>query len=141
MSSDDTVLLAGRIPTWIKEMVDADPRDNQEILRVALQKEMGGRRQSELEVRLEQLDRRLSVVDQEQDELMEEREGLEQQRARIKSRIEESSDAEEQKLANARDVLEDVPHDPTNPAIENWASDLGMTPDELIEELEDGDQQ
>lgn len=38
-------------------------------------------------------------------------------------------------LDEARVALEDTPKEPTNPAIEKWAADLGMTTTELIEAL------
>lgn len=39
-------------------------------------------------------------------------------------------------LNEAREVLADVPRDPTNPAIKKWAADIGITPQKLIEELD-----
>jgi len=41
-------------------------------------------------------------------------------------------------LSDAKEALEHTPKEPTNPAIKQWATDLGMTPQELIEELEGG---
>jgi predicted phage gp36 major capsid-like protein len=72
-----------------------------------------------------------------------EKEHLEQRLENIETDIEEldalireyqrSEDAE---LAEARETLADTPRDPENPAIQSWAKDLGMTPEELIEDLE-----
>lgn len=53
-----------------------------------------------------------------------------------KEKVSEQAEAE---LADARDALLDndgVILEPTNPAVQNWADKLGMTPVELIEELE-----
>lgn len=38
-------------------------------------------------------------------------------------------------LAEARQALEATPKDPDNPAIKKWAKDLGMTPEQLLDEL------
>jgi len=43
---------------------------------------------------------------------------------------------EEASLQEARDVLADTEKDADNPAIQNWAKELGMTPTELVEELQ-----
>jgi len=72
-----------------------------------------------------------------------EKEHLEQRLENIETDIQEldalireyrrSEDAE---LVEARETLADTPRDPENPAIQSWARDLGMTPEQLIEDLE-----
>jgi len=42
---------------------------------------------------------------------------------------------ENAELQEARDVLANAPRDPENEAIQTWAKKLGLTPEELIEEL------
>lgn len=135
----DDVMFSGRVPSWMKEMVDADPRANQEVLRVALRKELGGRRKSELQVRLEQVDRRIDLVEEEEEELADEKAELKQNRARIQDQIEKGDDLQKQRLDDARDALVNNPGvslEPSNPAVENWADKLGLTPVELVEELQ-----
>jgi len=39
-------------------------------------------------------------------------------------------------LEEAKDALTDTPRKENNPAIQNWASRLGMAPEELIKELD-----
>jgi len=53
----------------------------------------------------------------------------------IDKQLEQKQAERESELDEARDVLTDVPNDPENPAIQNWAEDLDMTPEELISEL------
>jgi len=53
----------------------------------------------------------------------------------IDKQLEQKQAERESELDEARDVLADVPNDPENPAIQNWAEDLDMTPEELISEL------
>jgi len=47
----------------------------------------------------------------------------------------EMENQESTELQEARAALVGVPRDPTNPAIKNWASKLGMSPDQLIGRL------
>jgi len=53
----------------------------------------------------------------------------------IDKQLEQKQAERESELDEARDVLTDVPNDPENPAIQNWAEDLDMTPEELVDEL------
>ena len=48
----------------------------------------------------------------------------------------ELQSGEQKKISDAKDALADTPKNPTNPAIKKWATDLGMTPERLIERLE-----
>jgi len=142
MASDgDDVMFSGRVPEWMKEMVDADPRANQEVLRVALRKELGGRRKSELQVKLEQVDRRIALVEEEEEELADEKAELKQERARIESQIEKGDTLQEKRLDEVRQTLDEAntPLDPTNPAVKKQAEKVDMTPAELVEKLKDGD--
>ena len=43
-------------------------------------------------------------------------------------------------IEEAREALKDTPKEPNNPAIEKWATDLGMTTTEFIEALEESDE-
>ena len=47
------------------------------------------------------------------------------------------SEEQQQQLEEARQTLVDTAKEPDNPAIKNWARDLGMSPQELIEKLEE----
>lgn len=51
--------------------------------------------------------------------------------------IQRRNKKEDTELQEARDALEKTPRDTENPAIVRWSKQLGMTPDELIEELDD----
>lgn len=50
--------------------------------------------------------------------------------------INEFKREESAELRQAKDALEHVPNDPENEAVKNWAQKLGMTPDELLSEIE-----
>jgi len=53
----------------------------------------------------------------------------------IESTLSTKEQRREEKLAEARDTLKDVPKDPDNRAIKNWADKVDLTPEELLEEL------
>lgn len=78
-------------------------------------------------------------INQKKRELRERRKEVErleqdiQELKQLKAGISKKEDAE---LENAREALEDTPKKVENDAIQNWASDLGMTPQQLVDELE-----
>lgn len=43
---------------------------------------------------------------------------------------------ESKEISDAREALKDTPKKPTNPAIKKWANDLSMTPERLVERLQ-----
>lgn len=50
--------------------------------------------------------------------------------------IESTREQQDDQWETAQDALTGVPRDPDNPAIQNWAQKLGVTPARLIERLE-----
>jgi len=64
----EEVMLSGRVPKELKELVDADRRDNQEVLRAALWREFGGERRADIERRIEEKERRVSMIRSEKNE-------------------------------------------------------------------------
>ena len=62
-----------------------------------------------------------------------------EQAERLKQLNEEEEAEHEEELESVIEQLSDVPRDPTNPAIKTKAKKVGMTPEELIEELPDRD--
>jgi len=51
--------------------------------------------------------------------------------------IQQRNKKEDTEMQEARDALETTPRDPENPAIVRWSKQLGVAPEELIEELDD----
>jgi len=133
--SNETVMLSGRVPKELKELVDADRRDNQEVLRAALWREFGGERRGDLERRVEEKERRISMIRTEKNERERELEREESELSALRSKLDQTDTRKEAKLSEARDALSGVPHEADNPAIKNWARKLDMTPSELLEEL------
>jgi len=81
--------------------------------------------------RKQQLESELRRIESEKSSVQSELEHLEEKLSREEARKQE-------KLQEARDTLEPGQFVPENPAVENWADKLDMTPEELIEELEGG---
>jgi hypothetical protein len=79
--------------------------------------------------RKEQIESELQQVESREETLRSQLESVEKQ---LTSRKEHR----EEQLSEARDVLADVPPDPENAAVENWARKLDMAPEELLEVLE-----
>lgn len=82
-----------------------------------------------MRARLEELEAELEDLEREQHRIREKRNEIEEQ-------LEEESDSEHELIEQARETLSSVPREPDNPAIQNWAGKLGITPEQLIDELE-----
>jgi len=80
--------------------------------------------------RREQLQSELNTVESRKEQIENELEIINKQVQKEEARKQEM-------LAEAKQKLSDIPHSPDNPAVENWADKLDMTPDELIQELGD----
>jgi len=61
---------------------------------------------------------------------------LKQELTEIQELKEQLNNFESAELQEAREELQDVPKEPTNPAIKNWANKLDMNPAELVDELD-----
>jgi chromosome segregation ATPase len=68
-----------------------------------------------------------------------EKEQMFQNRAEeLRELLTEANAERESNIEAARENLQGTPKDPANPAIKRWADRVGMTPDQLCEELEQG---
>jgi len=63
-------------------------------------------------------------------------ENLEQDIAELDALIREYQREEDAELQEAREKLAETPKEPDNPAIQSWAQDLGLTPEQLLDELD-----
>lgn len=62
-------------------------------------------------------------------------EGVEAQLETVETRLERETEREQTQLDEARETLEGVERDPTNPGVKTQAEKLDMTPEELLEKL------
>lgn len=63
-------------------------------------------------------------------------ENLEQDITELDALIREYQREEDAELQEAREKLAETPKEPDNPAIKSWAKDLGLTPEQLLDELD-----
>lgn len=55
----------------------------------------------------------------------------------LENKLESCQNQQQKELEEVRDILDDVPHEPTNPAVQTQAEKVDMTPEELLEALDD----
>jgi cell division FtsZ-interacting protein ZapD len=80
------------------------------------------------EFRIQQLKSELNQIESQKEQKRKELEKLQE--------IDQSKSEERQhELEKAREELAQTPKDPENPAIQNWAEKLGISAEELIEEI------
>lgn len=135
MGDPDDVMLGARVPTWLKNLVDSDPRPNQEVVRVALMQEMGGKRRATLEMKEEHLEQDLEFLKEKKRDYDEEITTKKQELERVRERIEEKSDREQaytDRLDTKLDALEAGDIDRLTPLLlEDIAEEFGMSPDDV----------
>lgn len=138
MSDDEeTVMFSGRIPKSLKQLIDADERTNQQVLRDALWDQFGGQRMSDIEREISEKERRLEVVDNEiqprlneKETLQNELEALRRKKDRVKEDKSELWEAAEEAVTVARgEIVEGEQY------LAHHASNLNMTVEELRTEL------
>lgn len=138
MGNEERVMLSARVPEELKKLVDADERNNQEVLEAALWREFGGQRKGAVERRIEEQKRKISLIESERNErkreLEEERQRLEALEAK-REKIETRKESKHRQLKKASEKLEKTPRDPKNNAIQAQANNLGMEPEELLDKL------
>jgi DNA repair ATPase RecN len=82
-----------------------------------------------LEMQIKTLEKQAQTKAQEEEMLQEQAEELRE----LKQSLEGTQD---RRLNEAREQLSDTPKDPSNPAIQNWAERMDLTPEQLCERLE-----
>ena len=132
--SEEREMLSARVPSELKRLVDADQRSNQEVMEAALWREFGGQRKGAVERRIEEKERRLSMVTSERKERKREEEKIKEKIAALKEKkraIEENNaEHREEKLRK----LKKVPNDPEHTFVQEVADELGIGPEQAIEE-------
>jgi chromosome segregation ATPase len=138
--------LVAEIPSELKELVDADPRTNKEIVEASLWREFGGERKAALDRRIEEKERRVSMIESEKNER--ERE-LKQERTELealRTKREKKQSERERKLESAitqltpESWLSSVPRgeqipSPNSQEVQDLASDMDVTAEELHNEV------
>lgn len=133
----EEVMLSGRVPKELKDLVDADRRSNQEILRVALWQEFGGEREAEIERRIDEKQDRINVVQNEMENRSEELRTLRNELEALQSRKDDVEQEERQERQNKLRKLKQVPNNPSHPLVQEVAQDLGIEPETALSEAEE----
>jgi len=133
--SDEERLVA-EINGDLKARAKADPRPIKEIVEASLQREFATAATAAVERRIDEKRQRIQTLEREindrERELAEERDALE----RLQRQLEAFDDEQDAQLQEAKEKLAQAPRDPENGAIKKKAKKLGMTPHELLEELD-----
>jgi len=133
--SDGEVMLSARIPEELKQLIDADKRTNQEVVKAALWREFGGERVGALERRIEQKENRISLIKNEKNERERELRQEKEELDALEAKLEAVKTTEQDTLEKAMEKLERTPRDPDNPAIQKWAEKCGIAPETLVDKL------
>lgn len=130
--SEDREMLGARVPSELKQLVDADPRTNQEIVEAALWREFGGKRKGAIERRIDELRERKSVIQSEVDARQEELDELGELIESLRQDLESAEEDKREKVRNAAETMNWLPPGELTQAItENWASNTGLAPSEF----------
>jgi chromosome segregation ATPase len=129
--------IVAEIPEELKRLVDTDERTNKEVVEAALWREFGGQRKGALERRIEEKERRISMLEGERNEREREIEDEQKELRALKSKKEmvESESAAERENVIERAAM--IPADPSHPFVQEHADELDMTADELAEAIAD----
>jgi len=133
--SDELERLVAEIDRNLKQRAKADPRPIKEIVEGALEREFSTAATAAVERRIDEKKQRIQTLDREINERQRERAEEKDELELLQRQVENYENKTDSKLKKAREELSDTPKDADNPAIENWAKKLGMTPEELINQL------
>jgi len=132
--SEEREMLSGRIPSELKRLVDADSRTNQEIIEAALWREFGGERIGAVERRIEEKERRLSMVKTERKERSREEEQIKQELAALKEKKKAVEENKGEQREEQLRKLKKVPNDPEHSFVQEVAEELGISPEAALQE-------
>jgi len=101
-------MLGARIEASLKRLVDADPRENQEVVARALWNEFGGERKSALQTRIEHKEHRIQQIRREIQDLEEELSEVKSEKAALQDQLEDIGSRKEAYQASIDDILDDA---------------------------------
>lgn len=136
MSGDDWVMLSARVSPELKRFVDADERDNQDVIRAALWREFGGEKKAALDRRIEEIEQRISMVKREKNERSRELEELKEDKNALMVKQETVKSPSEEVIEWCLKNWSYLPED-VGPGVETQAQKADMSPEELLNEVRD----
>lgn len=87
-----------------------------------------------LEVKLQEVERRLNEAMDERDSINRRIERLRRQKQQVEEELERREDERTERVREAAEYV--AGKDPDNPAVQNWAEKVGMAPRDLLREVE-----
>jgi hypothetical protein len=118
----DRDMLSARVPSELKDLVDADPRTNQEIIEAALWREFGGRREGAIERQIKEMKQRRAQVVSEREAREEELADIDQTIAELQEKLELAKVSRKTRVREAVETMDWLhPDELTDPIIENWS--------------------
>lgn len=131
-------MLAVRVPSELKDMVDVDKRTNQDVVEAALWREFGGEKKSALETRAREKRNRIEQIQQEKEKREEELEDHQKELRAIESKIESvevKQDAKEKREEKLFESLTSCPANPNNSRVIKVAKELGESPEKVVQRM------
>jgi septal ring factor EnvC (AmiA/AmiB activator) len=136
----DEVLLGVRVPGELKQLLDADDRTNKEIVQAALWREFGNTEKTTLERKIDELESRIRITENERNERDRELDTLREKREAMQQRL-ESLESQQQTQNQIReqwfDKLRGIPADEDMAMVHRVADELDMTRQEVVAEMEE----
>jgi len=137
MTADETERLVAEISPDLKNLVDADPRNNKEVVKAALWREFGGERQGALERRVEEKRKRISIVESERNERERELDEHRNELQALETRLENMEDENTERKEHWFEKVRMVPRQESHPIVQEAADELEMTAEQIIAEAYD----
>jgi len=124
--------ISATVDSDVKAYLSQDSINTSGLINKLVKKHMNGADSSEemLKLRKSQLESQVKQLKSQQESVVEELE-------LVNSELETLQSEKEDRYQEALDALEHVPWKESNPAIQKQADEVGMSPETLIEELED----
>ena len=135
----DNERIVAEVNENLKRRAKADPRAIRDIVEAALEREFSTGEAAAVERRIDEKEQRIQTLNREINERKRELAEEQEELNRLESMLDDFEGRRYDRLEEAAENLQGVNLEPSNPGIKNWAGKLGMTPHELVNELEELD--
>jgi septal ring factor EnvC (AmiA/AmiB activator) len=140
MTTDEELeRLVADIPKPLKERMKNDPRSIREITTSSLKREYQTGDMAALDRRIEEKQSRIDQLQRERNEREREIAEAEDELKRLETTLQRAKENQSDGLAEAVNAVSKISNDKLtedNPAVQNWAEKVGITPRELITEVQ-----
>lgn len=138
--TNDVERLVAEVDADLKKMAKADPRTIREIVESALKREFQTGKTAAVERRVEEKESRLTELKSQRNEREREIAEVKDELDRLKTTLQKVEENSGPTIDDAVESVSQIPDDSLtedNPAVRNWASKVGITAAELIEEVQE----